>query len=258
MRFGICTDSANASLMKELGYDFVELGVAELAPERPEDEFRIVRERIGASGLRAEAFNKFIPKGIALVGPDVDLRRARAYVATALGRAAEIGGQTIVWGSPHARHVPDGFSRERAFDQLVEIGRFMGEVAARYGQVVVVEPLDATTTNTIWTVRDGYDLALRVDHPNVKTMADIYQMYQNDEPLTAMAVAGEYLAHVHVSDPDRMPPGNPQHFAFYEAAFAVLQQMSYDGRVSVEARLTDLQIEGRRALDLLRGFAGAS
>lgn len=252
MRFGICADSINIGVIENLGYDFIELGVAELAVEGPESDFAPVRDRVLGSGLRAEAFNKFIPRGIMLVGPDVDRARAEAYVEVALARAAEIGGKTIVWGSPHARHVPEGFPRERAFEQLTEIGRFMGRVAERYGQTIVVEPLDGKTTNTIWTVEDGYKLALQIAHPNVRTMADIYQMYQNGEPLTGMAVAGQYLAHVHVSDPDRQAPGNPRYFDFYREAFAVLAKLGYSGRISIEARFADFEAEARRGLALLR------
>ncbi len=252
MRLGICTESANAEIVRRVGYDFIELGVAELVPEQPYSDFAPVRARILASGLKAEALNKFIPKGIMLVGPSPDTARAQKYVEVALARAEEIGAEIIVWGSPHARHVPEGFIVERALDQLAEIGRFMGQVAERYGQVIVIEPLDATTTNTIWTVQDGYDLALRIDHGCVKTMADIYQMRKNDEPLEGMTVAGDFLAHVHVSDPDRKSPGNPEHFGFYRDTFQILKRMGYRGRVSIEARMADFETDAKRGLAVLK------
>lgn len=252
MRLGICTVSANADIVKKVGYDFIELGVAELVPEQSDSDFAPVLQRILASGLKAEALNKFIPKGIMLVGPNPDTARAHKYVEVALARAAQIGTEIIVWGSPHARHVPEGFSADQAFDQLIQIGRFMGREAAKYGQVIVIEPLDATTTNTIWTVKDGYDLALRIDHPGVKTMADIYQMRMNDEPLEGMTAAGDFLAHVHVSDPDRKSPGNPDHFGFYRQAFQILKSMNYQHRVSIEARFTDFAADAERGLAVLR------
>lgn len=252
MRFGICTDSANAGVVKRLGYDFIELGIAELVPEGPESEFAPVRDRILQSTLQAEALNKFIPKGIMLVGPQPDTARAQHFVEVALSRAAEIGARVIVWGSPHARQVPEGFSKERALEQLAEIARYMGKTAAQYGQLIVVEPLDAATTNTIWTVQDGYDLAVQVGHPSVQTMADIYQMAKNSEPLEQMAVAGSYLGHVHVSDPDRQPPANPEHYGFYRNAFSILKKMGYDGRVSIEARVSDFEHQAARGLAVLR------
>jgi len=105
-------------------------------------------------------------------------------------------------------------------------------------------------------VQDAYDLALQVAHPHVRPMADIYQIRCNGEPLSRMPVVGSHLAHVHVSDPDRRPPRNPAHFAFYREAFGVLRHMGYDGRVSIEARLSAFEDDAAEALRLLRGFAG--
>ncbi len=252
MRLGICTDSANAGTVVRTGYDFIELAVAELVPEQPEGDFAPVRDRLGDAGIQAEALNKFIPKGIMLVGPNPDTARARAYVDVALSRAAELGTKIVVWGSPHARQVPEGFPMEQALDQLADIGRYMGRVAEKYGQVIVIEPLDAATTNTIWTVQDGYDLALRIDQRCVKTMADIYQMRKNSEPLEGMTVAGEFLAHVHVSDPDRQSPGNPEHFNFYKDTATILNRMGYKGRVSIEGRFKEFEDDAKRGLAVLR------
>jgi len=252
LRFGICTDSTNAGVVERLGYDFIELGMAEMAPEGPESDFAPVRDRILQSGLKAEVANKFFPKGIMLVGSEPNVERAQRYVEVALRRSAEVGTKLIVWGSPHARQVPEGFSRERALEQLAEIGRFIGKTAERYGQLILIEPLDSATTNTIWTVQDGYDLALQVGHPCVQTMADIYQMAKNSEPLEQMVVAGGYLGHVHVSDPDRQCPANPEYFGFYRDAFAILKKMGYDGRVSIEARIADFEPQAARGLAVLK------
>jgi D-psicose/D-tagatose/L-ribulose 3-epimerase len=252
VRLGIYTESANADIVKRVGYDFIELSVAELVPEQPEGEFAPVRERIAASGLKAEALNRLIPKGIMLVGPDPDLARARRYVEVALTRAAQIGTEIIVWGSGWARHIPEGFPRERAMDQLAEFGRLLGQVAAQHGQTIVVEPLDPASTNTIWTVQEGYDLARRIEHGSVKTMADIYHMANNNEPLQVMTVAGDFLAHIHVCDPDRLPPNNPAHFGSYRETFQILRGMGYRGRVCIEANMEDFEAEAKRGLEVLK------
>jgi sugar phosphate isomerase/epimerase len=83
-------------------------------------------------------------------------------------------------------------------------------------------------------------------------MADIYQMAKNDEPLAGMEVAGSFLCHVHLSDPDRMPPSNPENFDFYREAFGVLKQMGYQGRASIEARITDFETHARRGLEVVK------
>lgn len=257
MRFGICTDSHNARNAARLGYDFIEIGAAELCPEGPESDWAPVRERILESGLSAEALGRVFPGEVRLVGPDRDMGRIEAYVATAFARVAEVGGRVVAWGSPDARRVPDGYPHERALRELGEVVALMGRVAATNGLIVAVEPLASTRTNVIWTVRHGLEMVRRLQHPAVHTMADIYQMYLNDEPLQEMARAGSDLAHVHVSDPDRLPPGNPAHLPFYREAFDVLREMGYDGRVCIEARVTDFTLEAERALAFLKGVCAS-
>jgi sugar phosphate isomerase/epimerase len=252
MRFGICADSSKASIVKKLGFDFIELGASELAPERSETDFAAVRERLQEAGLKSEAVGKLLPKDIRLVGPEPTTARAKAYLEVVLGRASELGCEVIVWGAAHARNVPDGFPKEAALEQFTDILRFAGGLAERYGLVIAVEPLRSSTTNTILTVQEAWDLAGRVGHSRVQVMADIYQMHENGEPLEAVAVAGGMLAHFHVSDPDRLPPGNPEHIGFHRRASRILQTMGYDGRVSIEARVTDFEVEASRALAVLR------
>lgn len=252
MRFGICTGFANAKIAARLGYDFIEIGHADLSPEGPESDWAPARDGILESGLQAEALGKLFPGEIKLVGPRLDLARAEHYVDVAFARAAEVGVKVVAWGSPDARRVPDGYPHEQALAELAELGRYMGRAAARHGIVVAVEPLASSRTNIIWTIQDGLDVVRRINHPAVQTMADIYQMHANEEPMEMMAEAGQHLAHVHVSDPDRLPPGNPEHFGFYREAFAVLRRMGYGGRVSIEARITDFEVQAARALAVLR------
>ncbi len=252
MRFGICTDSRNAAIAARLGYDFVEIGSADLCPEEPDELWAPARDRILESGLRAEALGRVFPGSIKLVGPERDLHRVEGFVEVAFARLAEAGGKVVAWGSPEARRAPEGYSRERVLAELTEVVAIMGRAAAACGLIVAVEPLASSRTNTIWTIRDGLDMVQRVGHPSVHTMADIYHMRLNGEPLQEMAAAGPLLAHVHVSDPDRLPPGNPAHLDFYREAFAVLDEMGYDGRVCIEAKVIDFVPQAGRALAFLR------
>jgi len=252
MKIGVCTDAANAGIVKKLGYDYIELAITELAPEKPESEFAPLRAQVLHAGLQAEVCNKFFPKGLMLVGPDADVARTRRYIEVGLARASELGCRVVVFGSPHARQIPDGFLREKAFQQLITMARVMGEVAEERGQTIVLEPLDTKLTNTIWTVEEAVQLAEEIKHKHVQVLADIYMMHVNKEPLNHMALAGKHLVHVHASDPDRKAPGNPQYLTFHQEASAILKGMGYKGRVSVEARFTDFEAEARSALAVMR------
>jgi len=252
MRIGICTEAANTGIAKKLGYDYVELAITELVPDKPEAEFAPLRDKVLQAGLKSEACNKLFPKGMTVVGPDANMQRATEYLEVGLARASELGCKVVVFGSPHARQIPDGFPREKAFAQLVDIGQIMGQVAEKYGQVIAIEPLDAKLTNTIWTVQEAYELAGQIKNRRVQVLADIYMMHVNNEPLDGMGLPGKHLVHIHVSDPDRKAPGNPQYLTFHGEASAVLKGMGYSGRASVEARFVDFEAEARSALAVMR------
>ncbi|MCY3021160.1 MAG: hypothetical protein NTW87_19270 [Planctomycetota bacterium] len=94
MRFGICCglgsfvaqikDQPLSSLprlmdsLKAAGADYVEFGVATVAPEGPEEEFEKLRRALASCPLRVEAFNSFIPAKHSITGPAVKHRHRAA------------------------------------------------------------------------------------------------------------------------------------------------------------------------------------
>ena len=62
----------------------------------------------------------FVPGAIKLTGPDVDPAKQMSYVTGLLGRLNKLGVKVVVFGSGGARRVPDGFSKDEAFTQLVD------------------------------------------------------------------------------------------------------------------------------------------
>lgn len=253
MQFGAVAKSERVQELAAMGYDFIELTADELKAEEPKAAFAPVRDRILGSGLRAEAFNKFIPGDMLLVGPAVDWARVESFTATCLGRMAELGGETMVWGSPHARNIPEGFAAAVAFEQLVRVGQLIANAARAAGVTVVIEPLVRTSTNTIHTLEDGLDLMRRIDRPEITVMADIFHMAGNGQAPEAIRVLRGVLGHVHVSDLDRRPPGSgEQDLPVYRRTFQTLREIGYDGRVSIETRWSDFGPEATRALQTLR------
>ena len=61
-----------------------------------------------------------------VVGPSVDRDALTAYVNMALDRCRALGATVVVWGSAGSRNVPEGFPRERAWEQIVSFLRMAG------------------------------------------------------------------------------------------------------------------------------------
>lgn len=251
MRFGCCAGPEMGDVLAQAGYDYIELSVSRhLQPEVTDEEWTPLRQAIEAQPLPIEAFNTFLPSDLKVTGPAVDEERIDRYLNVAFERAAELGGQVIVFGSGGARTIPEGFPRERAWQQLLDFVRRAGEEADRAGMTVCIEPLNRRESNVLNDLSEAVQLAQQADHPQVRALADLYHMVREEEPMERLAEAGDWISHVHVADTDRRPPGTGSYP--YPEFFAALRQMGYDARISIECRWEDLATECASALEFLR------
>ena len=256
MRFGVCAGTEQAALLAQTGYDYIELSVAgDLVPDEDEAAWAEKRKVIEALPLRPEAFNSFVRTG-KIVGPEADPERLRRYVATALARAAQVGGQIIVFGSGGARNVPDGFPREEAERQIHDFLGYCADASDRTGVVVVIEPLNRGESNILNTVGEGAAYARRIARPGVRNLADTYHMEKDGEPLSAIVESCDVLAHAHTADTDRGAPGTGvyDHAALFRAFLAA----EYDSRLSIECSWKDFAAEVGPALEHLRAASMAA
>ena len=254
MQFGVCTSLENVDRLAEVGYDYIELGVrTALIPESDEAEFQKIREQAASAPLKPESYSGFIPGDLRVVGDTVDFPRLARYVETACRRASEIGGEVIVYGSSGSRNVTDGYSRERALAQIAEFLSMAADHAEAYNMIIVIEPICLREGNILRTVADGVAMAKRVNRPGIKALADLYHIWQEEEPMQNIIAAAEWLAHVHIAEPvKRSYPGNDD-FDFTEF-FAALQKAGYNGRVSCECKFDNFDENIEVALKTMKAY----
>src|SRR5262245_20492390 len=104
MQLGWCGPLADAELIMRAGYDYIELPLAAQGLEVRET-FAAAKKAIAASPLPAAAFYYFFPRDLRVVGPDVDARRVKAYLARAADLMSAAGARIGVLGSAWARNV---------------------------------------------------------------------------------------------------------------------------------------------------------
>ena len=254
MRFGICTGLENVNQLAAVGYDYIEPGVrSALIPESDEIEFQKIREQVAKSPLKPEAYAGFIPGDLRVVGETVDFLRLSRYVETACRRANEIGGEIIVYGSSGSRNIADGYSRERALAQIAEFLDMAADHAENHNMVIVIEPICLREGNILRTVADGVAMAKRVNRPGIKALADLYHIWQEEEPMQNIIDAAEWLAHVHIAEPvKRSYPGNDD-FDFTDF-FAALQKAGYNGRISCECKFDNFDQNIEVALKTMKAY----
>jgi D-psicose/D-tagatose/L-ribulose 3-epimerase len=259
-RFGVAAFGAvdplrDVKTVAGCGYDYIEPALSKAVALSPE-ALAAARQDLRSSGIRVETMNWFLPGGdIKLTGPTVDREQVRAYLEKSLALAESFGAKVIVFGSPGARTVPDGFPREKAWAQLVDFLRLAGQVVKTrgYGMVIGIEALRKPETNIVNSVAEALRLAREVNDPRVRLNVDFYHLaFENEDPDVVLE-AGPRIAHVQISDPvqrgfPKDDAGEPRYRRFFDN----LRKIGYRGRISVEAESKDLAGDCGPALQFLK------
>ena len=256
MKIGVCASHDRWGIVAAAGYDYVEGNFSKVA-RASDEEFEDMKKALEASGLKMEAANGFFPGDFALYSKDsFDEVRAnvRVYCEKGFARGAELGQKVTVIGSSKARNIREGYTKEEAEAQFIEVLHICGEVGAKFGIAVTVEPLNAGETNFIITFADGMDIAKKTNHPNVLAMIDLYHHAVNGEPIETLDGTKGFLVHAHISRMDRSTP-TVRDLAELAPKIEYLKGTGYEGRMSLECRhVPDFETSVKNAYELLKLF----
>jgi sugar phosphate isomerase/epimerase len=256
-QIGVCLDPDRFEAAQAAGFDYVETNASRVAA-LTDDGFEKLAAQVAKLRIPVAASMSFIPGSIKLTGPETDPAKQMAYVTSTLGRLNRLGVKVVVFGSGGARRVPEGFSKDEAFTQLVDFCRRIAPVAREHGITVVVEPLRRQETNIINTAREGLALVRAVDRPEIKLLVDYYHLAEEGENADIIAEAGPLLAHTHIANPKgRIFPLSLDESP-YGGFFSNLCKIGYAGRLSIEASTKDFASEAPQSLALLRSARACS
>lgn len=162
-------------------------------------------------------------------------------------RLHDIGGRYIGFGSSGSRKLPEGWPKERADDQFIELLRKMGPVAAKYDIKVTVEQLRRQECNYLNHISEVLDIVEKVDHPNIRFLADLYHIAVMGDTPEDLKRAGRWLEQVEIAEKEsRSVPGvMGDNFRPY---FAALSAAGYSGPITIEGNGTFEQV--RRAFSI--------
>ena len=232
MKIGVCCNYDRWGIVAEAGYDYVEGNFSKIA-KATDEEFDAMKRALEASGVRMEATNGFFSGDFQLYSKDdfeTVKKNVREYCELGFARGAALGQKVAVIGSSGARNIREGYTKEEAEEQFCEVLRICGEVGAKYGVAVTVEPLNTKETNFIITFADGLDIVKKTNHPNVLAMIDLYHHAQNGEELSTLDGTEGILVHAHLARADRQTPV-PGDESEIDPKIAYLKQVGYDIRL---------------------------
>ena len=168
---------------------------------------------------------------------------ALANMATQLAVIGALGGVGAMtpasWGMFSRRLPPFTPPRSAEDDRevlLEALGR-LGEVAAREGVLLLLEPLNRYEDHMVNTVAQAAELARATGLASVQVGADTYHMnIEEADPLTALHADADRIGHVQLSDSNRLEPGAGH--LDWAALLRCLEAIGYGGFLAFECRLS--------------------
>ena len=243
--------------LARIGYDGIEIGAANphAYPEHlTAERRREIKAILDGEGL---ALVSMLPApgggpGFNVASPN-PLERAAAvdqYKRVA-ELCAEWGGKTLLYVAGwqvFGTSRPDAWAWSR--DALAEVAGF----AAPLGITIAVEPT-SSDSNLVDDCDDVIAMLAEVNRPNVKAMFDTYHtLYRNEVPTDYVHRLGKDLAHIHLADVNREPPGSG--VVDYASLIEALRNVGYDGYLTMEIGFNRRAVEpddlARRAINYLR------
>lgn len=251
IRLGVCTGIENAEIVKNAGFDYIELNCANAA-QMSEADFEEYLAAVKASPIPAESMNCMLPGGFVLCGEQGTGDEIRAYLETAFTRAEKLGIRVIVFGSGGARRVPEGMTQEAAYDYLEAYLKLAAPMAEAHGIRIAIEPLRAAECNILNFVEEAQMLAGRVNHPAVAALADMYHMAEGEDSMEGLD-HGMGVIHTHIACPGTRawPKAGDAGLAMYTEFFERLKKAGYEGRASIEGGTEDIEKDAPEAFKLL-------
>jgi D-psicose/D-tagatose/L-ribulose 3-epimerase len=237
IEIGVCGSADDFEKAERAGFDYYEPSAAATAV-LSEEAFADFAKRVSKSRIKCDCFNGFI-RTLTVTGTAVDNDALNKYMNGALDRCRTLGASIVVWGSASSRNIPDGFPRDRAWQQMVSFLRMAAPLAEARNIVIAIEPLRKQESNIINSGAEAFRLVREVGHSHVKMIIDYYHLSEEHEDPKILEEARDEIVHLHFANPKgRVWPKDPAEDPGYGAFFAMLKKTGFRGGLSIEGKGT--------------------
>jgi sugar phosphate isomerase/epimerase len=246
MKYAVCSEIFQGWSMdkamayaRKAGYDGFEISpftIAKYVTEIPAVERRRLREVASGLGLEITGLHWVLAQteGLYMNHPEAAIRaRTSQYFCDLVDCCADLGGHTIVVGSPKQRNIMDGVTPAQAWDWATEC--FKPAVACAEARQVTfcMEPLAPVETNFLNRAEDAIRFARQFNSPAMKIILDVKAMCSESKPIPQIIreSKGEF-GYFHANDQNLKGPGFGD--VDFQPIAAALREVGYDGWMSVE------------------------
>lgn len=250
----------------QTGYDAVEIAPFTLSNAVTDISMARRREIAAlaqAAGIAISGIHWVLvkPEGMYINHTDAEVRDKTArYFVDLVDFCADIGGRTMVVGSPKQRNVMEGVTHEQAWQWALDTFAPAVKQAAQRGVTICLEPLSPVETNFINTAEEALKFVRQLNSPAFKIILDVKAMSSESKSIpTIIRESWSDFAYFHANDKNLKGPG------FGDVDFGPIARelwaVGYRGYVSVEVFVFDEgpEVIARESLrNLRRAFYPAS
>lgn len=245
-----------------MGYDGIEIGAASphawpdhLSPDRRKSILKHLKDNNLAVSSMLPA-----PGGGPGNNPSSLLKEEREFTVRHYKDVVRLAHEwecpTVIWVAGWASF---GMTQKDAWNYSVQGLTEVARYAKELGITMVVEPTP-TDSNLVETADDALQMAEETGESNVKVMFDtIHALYRNEVPSDYVYRMKEKLHHIHLSDVDRLPPG--QGYGNFDSVLKALKEIDYKGYLTLEVgfntRKADPDWYAQTSIDFLRSRLAA-
>ena len=222
---------ATFAMLKDAGFDGVEIPIF----DREVDKYAELGKRLDALGLERIAVGARGSDDNPISADPAVRAEAAAATRANLDSAAALGA-SLICGPLHAPlgvfsgAPPTAEEKARSVAYLQEVAPY----AEERGVTMALEYLSRFEMYLTNVAADLAALVREVDHSHCRMMYDTYHAHIEEKDVrAALQECKDVLVHVHASENDRSTPGAGQ--VDWETTFATLDDIGYDGWMSIEA-----------------------
>ncbi len=232
--YGVNQSTDYAASAKAAGATCITIRTDALIPSENEAAFAEKREKLKSSTLPIIASNNFLAQqNLRCVGKDANHDEIIKWAEIVFSRIKQINGTMIIFGSGGSRQLRDGWTKEQADVQFVNLLKKMGPIAQKHGIIIALEQLNSKECNYINTITEAATIIRSTDHPNIRLLADLYHMAKEGDTPEDLKKAADLLVYVEIAEKNgRSYPGVAGDD--FKPFFRVLRDAKYTGAIGIE------------------------
>jgi sugar phosphate isomerase/epimerase len=246
MKFAICNEIFQGWTIEhtmeyaaKVGYDGIEIAPFTLAPlvtQIPAEQRRVIRDCAARLNLQICGLHWILyrTEGMYLNHTDATIRqRSSDYLCELVRFCSDLGGQTIVIGSPQQRNILPGVTTRQAWELAAETLSDAVKLAEDRAVTLCFEPLAPAETNFINTAGEAIQFAEQFNSPAMKIILDVKAMCSESKSIPQIIRdSWPHFHHFHANDKNLKGPGFGD--VDFKPIAAALKEVGYDKYVSVE------------------------